>query len=161
MDRPEEQAVEEAASLPLAQGVRRAGEWSGAADACVLDHEGRLLRRRVLRGQGGLAFLADLPRTTSLDHGDALLLDDGRLVEIVAAEEDLIEVTGPELARLAWHVGNRHAPCQVEPGRLLIRADPVLRAMLTGLGASLRDLRGPFAPEGGAYGHGRTHAHAH
>ena len=160
MDRPGEQAVEAAAGLPLAQGVARAGAWSGAADACVLDHEGRLIRRRVLRGRGGLAFLVDLARTTSLEHGDALALEDGRLVEVVAAEEDLIEVTGPDLARLAWHVGNRHAPCQVEPGRLLIRADPVLRAMLAGLGASLRDLRAPFAPEGGAYGLGSTHAHA-
>ena len=147
--------------LPLAQSVRRAGTWREADDACALDHEGRLLRRRVLRGRGGLSFLVDLERATALDHGDALALDDGRLVEVIAAPEDLIEATGPDLARLAWHVGNRHAPCRIEPGRLLIRADPVLRDMLAGLGAALRDVREPFAPEGGAYGHSRTHAHGH
>ena len=149
------------ADPPIARTIRRAGEWSGPADACALDHEGRTLRRRMLRAEGGLAFLVDLPRATSLGHGDALALDDGRLVAVVAAPEDLIEVTGPDLARLAWHVGNRHAPCQIEPERLLIRRDPVLRDMLRRLGGATRDRREPFTPEGGAYGHGRTHAHDH
>ena len=154
-------AMGETPDLPRAVAVRRAGTWQGASDACALDSEGRTVRRRALRAQGGLAFLADLPHATSLDGGDALELEDGRLVEVIAAEEDLLEVTGEELARLAWHVGNRHAPCRIEPGRLLIRADPVMADMLARLGARVRPLRAPFAPEGGAYGHGRTHGHSH
>jgi len=80
---------------------------------------------------------------------------------VIAAKEDLLEITGDNLTRLAWHIGNRHTPCQIEPSRLLIQRDHVLRGMLEKLGASLRDINEPFTPEGGAYGHGRTHSHAH
>ena len=79
----------------------------------------------------------------------------------LAAEEDLLEITGPDLVRLAWHIGNRHMPCQIEADRLLIQRDHVIRDMLNHLGATLREVSEPFTPEGGAYGHGRTHAHAH
>ena len=153
--------MDETDTLPRAARVLHAGSWSDAADICALDHEGRSLRRRVLTARGGLAFLADLPQATALSHGDALALDDGRLVEIVAAEEDLLEITGPDLARLAWHVGNRHAACRIEPGRLLIRADRVLADMVARLGGTARPLRAPFVPEGGAYGHGRVQGHSH
>jgi urease accessory protein len=129
-------------------------------DVVLLDFDARQVRRRRLVTQGGEAFLVDLPRTVGLHGGDAFVLQDGRLIGVVAAEEDLIEVTG-DLARLAWHIGNRHAPCQIGPDRLLIRRDHVLRGMLTGLGAAVRDVRAPFLPEGGAYGEGRTMGHAH
>jgi urease accessory protein len=66
-----------------------------------------------------------------------------------------------DLARLAWHIGNRHTPCQVEKGRLLIRRDHVLEAMLRQLGAGVEAVIAPFRPEGGAYGHGRTMGHDH
>jgi urease accessory protein len=69
-------------------------------------------------------------------------------------------VTG-DLTRLAWHIGNRHTPCQIEADHLVIRADHVLAAMLTGLGASVTPAKAPFTPEGGAYGHGRTMGHEH
>ena len=80
-----------------------------------------------------------------------------------AAPEPLAEVAaeGAELARLAWHVGNRHAPAQIGAGRLWIRRDHVLEAMLARLGATVRPVMAPFTPEGGAYGHGRTHGHSH
>ena len=65
------------------------------------------------------------------------------------------------LMRLAWHIGNRHTPCQIEAGRLLIREDHVLEAMLRQLGATVTKVREPFTPEGGAYGHGRTMGHDH
>ncbi len=80
---------------------------------------------------------------------------------MIAAEEPLIEITGPDLPRLAWHIGNRHMPCQIEPDRLLIQRDHVIRDMLEKLGATLRNVSERFTPEGGAYGHGRTHSHAH
>ena len=115
----------------------------------------------MLRTAQNEEFLVDLSQTTSLDGGDAFELADGRLIEVVAAEEDLFAVTGPDLTRLAWHIGNRHTPCQIEPARLMIRRDHVIRDMLLKLGATVQDIRAPFSPEGGAYGHGRTHGHSH
>ncbi|MEM6658139.1 MAG: urease accessory protein UreE [Pseudomonadota bacterium] len=126
-----------------------------------LDYDGRFLRRKMLATDDGEAFLVDLEQTKSLDHGGVLVLDDGRKVEVVAAPEALLEVTGAHLLRLAWHIGNRHTPCQIEKDRLLIQRDHVIRDMLGKLGATTREVVEPFTPEGGAYGHGRTHGHAH
>lgn len=148
-------------TLPLAQTLHRRGEWQAATEACILDYAARFLRRKRLTMVGGEGFIVDLPQTTSLDDGDALELDDGRLVEIHAAPEALLAVTGPNLTRLAWHIGNRHTPCQVEADRLLIQADPVIAHMLEHLGAVVTAVTAPFTPEGGAYGHGRTHSHEH
>ena len=115
----------------------------------------------MLATDDGEAFLVDLAQTKSLDHGGVLVLEDGREVEVIAAPEDLLEVTGDNLLRLAWHIGNRHTPCQIEENRLLIQHDHVIRDMLAKLGADIRETVEPFTPEGGAYGHGRTHGHAH
>ncbi len=145
----------------LAQSFRRAGDWSGAADKVVLDYEGRFLRRKRLQTEAGAALMVDLPETVSLNAGDAFAAVDGRFVEVVAADEPLIAVTGADLARLAWHIGNRHTPAQIEAGRILIRADHVMADMLTRLGATLAHVMAPFTPEGGAYGHGRTMGHGH
>jgi len=145
----------------VCQDVVKMGSWSEASDRCVLSYDDRFLRRKRLVAEGGLSFVLDLEKTTSLDDGDALRLSDGRLVEVVAASEALYSVSGPELARLAWHVGNRHTPCQIEADRLLIQRDPVIGHMLEHLGATLVEIDAPFVPEGGAYGHGRTHSHEH
>ena len=148
-------------TLPIAQNLYRAGDWSGLADSCVLDYAGRFLRRKRLTTASGIPFLVDLPQTTSLNDGDALELSDGGLIRITAAPEALLQVTGPDLVRLAWHVGNRHTPCQIGRDHLLIQDDPVIGHMLEHLGAALKRVNRPFTPEGGAYGHGRTHSHAH
>lgn len=149
-------------ALPVAQKRLAAGAWTGTpAGVCALSYEDRFFRRRKLTVQDGWALVADFEQTTSLDHGDALELTDGRLVEIRAAPEALLAVTGPNLTRLAWHIGNRHTPCQIDAGRLLIRDDPVIGHMLEHLGARLEKVTEPFTPEGGAYGHGRTHSHEH
>lgn len=141
--------------------VHRAGTWSGPAiDRLVLDHEGRFLRRKRLPLASGGSVLIDLAETVSLDAGDALEAEDGGLIEIVAAPEPLLRITG-DLTRLAWHIGNRHAPCQIARDHLLIRADHVLADMLVRLGARVEPVTGPFTPEGGAYGHGRTQGHDH
>jgi urease accessory protein len=146
--------------LPVARHVTR-NHHGTAADRVTLEFEARFMRRKVLTAEGGARFLVDLEQTASLDHGDAFELSDGRTIAIQAAAEPLLEVTGDNLARLAWHIGNRHTPCQVEAGRLLIRRDHVLRDMLTRIGATLTEVTAPFTPEGGAYGHGRTHGHEH
>lgn len=126
-----------------------------------LDYDGRFLRRKMLATDDGEAFLVDLAQTKSLDHGGVLVLEDGRKIEIIAAPEELLEVRGDNLLRLAWHIGNRHTPCQIEDGRLLIQRDHVIRDMLQKLGAEIEEVVEPFTPEGGAYGHGRTHGHTH
>lgn len=144
--------------LPVSRAIRHAHH---TAESVTLSYEDRFLRRKVLLTDGGRRFLVDLEHTTSVNIGDAFELDAGRLISVRAASEKLLEITGPDLTRLAWHIGNRHTPCQIEPARLLIQADHVLRDMLERLGAPLRDVVEPFTPEGGAYGPGRTHGHAH
>ncbi|WP_296423308.1 urease accessory protein UreE [Yoonia sp.] len=134
------------------------------ADHIALTYADRLLRRKVLTLASGTKLLVDLPQATSLDHHGVLVTTGGAEIRIVAADEPLMRVTG-DLARLAWHVGNRHAPCAVEPGALVVQREKVMRTMLAQLGATVVDFDGPFTPEGGAYGHGRTmghdHSHAH
>ncbi len=146
--------------LPPARRVLRKGEWSGAIDRVVLDYDARFLRRKRLETTQGQGFLVALAETISVDHGDCFELDDGRRIEMIAAEEPVLIITG-DLPRLAWHIGNRHTPCQIEAARLLIRQDHVLEAMLAQLGATVTRAMKPFTPEGGAYGHGRTMGHDH
>lgn len=146
---------------PLAQILHRKGEWTADSGSCKLDYATRFLRRKRLITEAGEEFVVDLKQTTSLNDGDALQLTDGRLIRIVAAEEMLLSVTGDNLTQLAWHIGNRHTPCQIETERLLIQADPVIGHMLEHLGATVTEITAPFTPEGGAYGVGRTHSHEH
>lgn len=130
-------------------------------DVIVLDYEDRWVRRKVLTAQHGDRIAIDLPELRALQDRERIILESGAHYEIIAAEEDLLEVTGAALPRIAWHIGNRHTPCQVEDSRLLIKRDHVLKKMLESLGATVRDISEPFQPEGGAYGHGRTHGHSH
>ena len=146
--------------LPPARSVRRAPVEGPVHGTVVLDYDGRMLRRKRLVTAAGEGLPVDLPEVSSLNHGDALELADGRLIAVAAAPEPLIEVRG-DLPRLAWHIGNRHTPCRIEADRLLIRRDHVLKAMLVQLGARVAEVEAPFSPEGGAYGHGRTMGHDH
>jgi urease accessory protein len=147
--------------------VKAAGSWSGpAADHVVLDFDARHRRRIAMTGTGGLCFLLDLPKAIALRQGDGLVLDDGRIVAVQAAPEPLLEVRTADphhLLRLAWHLGNRHLPAQIEAERILIRPDHVIADMLRGLGAEVRQVSEPFDPEGGAYsGDGSSgHDHSH
>ncbi len=144
--------------LPARQILRRSA--ADAADHIVLSYDERFVRRKRLVCASGATVMVDLPETVSLNDGDALLTDDGRKLAIVAAEEPVVLITG-NLPRLAWHIGNRHTPCEVTATHLVIRRDHVLEDMLRGLGADLTLTLAPFRPEGGAYGHGRTLGHAH
>jgi urease accessory protein len=125
-----------------------------------LTYDARILRRKRLTTDAGEAFLVDLPQTTSLGAGHAFVLEDGREIAVIAADEPLMRVTG-DLVRLAWHIGNRHAPCAIGQDALVVQREKVMRAMLEQLGATVTDFDGPFTPEGGAYGHGRTMGHDH
>jgi urease accessory protein len=143
--------------------VRPQHRWSEpAADTVVLDFDDRHRRRMAMTGTRGLEFLLDLENAVALRGGDALVLDDGRLIEVVAAPEPLIEIRGADphhLIRVAWHLGNRHLPTQIMPKGLRIRRDHVIEAMVRGLGARVIEIEAPFDPEGGAYA-GGGHAHA-
>lgn len=154
--------------LPRATRVLPAGGWieRTAKDVVLLDFDDRFRRRRRYVGQKGLAFLLDLEEATVLRDGDGLLLDEvGGVILVRAAPEPLVEVravTPERLMRLAWHLGNRHLPTEIQADRLLIRDDHVIVQMLQGLGAALQKVEAPFNPEGGAYGeHNRQPGHHH
>ena len=127
----------------------------------TLDFEARFLRRKRMVTDCGIAFTVDLSETVSLNSNDAFVLEDGRQIIIKAAAEPIIEIRHPALAKIAWHIGNRHTPCEVSEDCLIIRQDHVLEDLLIRLGATLKNAEAPFNPEGGAYGVGRTHSHEH
>src|ERR1700743_1867343 len=138
--------------------VKGQHRWTEApADTVVLDFDDRHRRRMAMTGTRGLEFLLDLENAVALRGGDALVLEDGRLIEGVAAPEPLIEIKGRDphhLIRHAWHLGNRHLPTQIRPKGLRIRRDHVIEAMVKGLGARVIEIEAPFDPEGGAYAGG-------
>jgi len=161
--------------------VKPVSSWSGSAvDSVVLDYDDRHRRRMAMTATHGLSFLLDLPEATFLRHGDALMLEDGRLIEVLAAPEPLLEIRCNDplhLARIAWHLGNRHLPTQLFAKYLRIRRDHVIAEMAAKLGARVIEIEAPFDPEGGAYqtpvhshghddahhdhGHHHDHAHSH
>lgn len=132
------------------------------ADTLLLDHEARHRRRVSMTAEGGLAFLLDLDRATALDDGDALKLEDGRLVQVRAAPERLIEIRTDNplrLMKVGWHLGNRHVATEIGADVLHIGFDHVLLEMVRGLGATAREVERPFRPERGAYEGGHDHGH--
>jgi urease accessory protein len=154
-------------TLPRATRVLPAGQWNAAEarDSVTLDFDDRHRRRRRYTGEGGMAFLLDLPQAVVLYDGDGLALESGGTIAVRAAPEPLVEVTAGDwahFARISWHLGNRHLPAEIGADRILIRNDHVITAMLRGLGATLRMVQAPFNPEGGAYGeHNRQAGHHH
>lgn len=153
--------------LPRAGSVVTAANLSADAPepfgTITLPHDERHLRRKVLSVSTGEKILVDLLEPVMLGMGDRLVLDDGRSVSVGAEPEELyaIEPRDPvHLAELAWHIGNRHLAAAIEPARILILRDHVIKAMLEGLGAVVSDVVEPFAPLRGAYsGHGHAHGH--
>ena len=134
-------------------------------DTVVLAHEDRQRRRAVLKTVQGSEILLDLDKAGVLSEGDALKLDDGRLVLVTAATQDLIEIRAENplrLMRVAWHIGNRHTPAEITADALYIEDDHVLAEMIRGQGCSTTKVSRPFKPERGAYDHGgHDHGHDH
>ncbi len=145
--------------------VKSASAWSGETiDRVVLDYDDRHRRRMAMTGAKGTSFLLDLPAAVELRGGDALVLEDGRLIEVVAAPEPLLEIRCADplhLSRVAWHLGNRHLPTQLLPKALRIRRDHVIAEMVRQLGAQVVEIAAPFDPEGGAYAAPTSHHHQH
>jgi len=130
----------------------------------TLDSSDRHLRRKLMTTNQGDKVMVDLPEAVLFADGDALVLEDGRTIEIIAAREKLYEVrpgADVPIRHLAWHLGNRHLAAQIEDDRILIQRDHVIRAMLEGLGARVSDVIERFQPVHGAYHHSHAHEHGH
>ena len=123
-------------------------------DTITLDETARHRRRIKLTSDKGIEFLLDLPQARLLQHGEGLKLNDGRIIEVRAEPEKLYEITANNsrhLLALSWQIGNRHLAAQITEDKLYIRSDPVIKQMLLGLGAMVKDVVAPFSPEAGAY----------
>jgi urease accessory protein len=113
------------------------------------------LRTRLVSGEEvGLV----LPRGEILRGGDLVTASDGRVIEVISEPEKLLHIQSDSLARVAYHLGNRHVPVQVGEGFLRIAEDHVLEEMLVKLGAKVSHIEAPFEPEAGAYAGGH-HQH--
>ncbi len=162
--------------MPRATRVLPASDRKGGAvvDTLILPFAQRQAQKGFLFGTKGTCVELDLAEPVRLRTDDALVLDDGSLVEVVAEAEPLIEARAVDLAalaRLAWHLGDRHVPVQILEKRLRLRPDTAIEALLQGLGAKVVAIEAPFEPEGGAYAtpagephdhhHDHEHHHAH
>jgi urease accessory protein len=122
----------------------------------VMDSTARHLRRKLITLQNGDEVMVDLEKTTKFADRDCLILEDGRLVQIIASDEELFEIKARDqthLTQLAWHIGNRHLEAQIEATRILIRSDCVIAKLLEQLGATVTLVHETFTPENGAYAH--------
>ena len=171
--------------MPRASSVIAAGHRHNrpVADTVILDYAQRNAQKLTITGAKGSVIDIDLHQPVLLRTDDLLVLDDGTLVEVVAASEPLIEARLADvagLARLVWHLGDRHVPVQILPNRVRARRDNAIESLLASLGAELVMIEAPFEPEGGAYaqqsnaacdhhdhdhdhdnGHDHGHAHRH
>lgn len=155
--------------MPRVVSVLRAGDVAAGLpppfDVVTLLHDERHLRRKVIELVHGDKVFVDLPEPVVLAERDRLVLEDGRTVEVFATDEALYEIVARDaihLTELAWHIGNRHLPAEIDAARILIQRDHVIRTMLEGLGATVREVSAPFHPVHGAYaGHGHSHGHDH
>ena len=135
--------------------------WQGPLAGFVeLDFVGRRRRRFVMTCTNGFEFLLDLDVTPHMHHGQRMVLEDARRIEIIAAQEPLIEISADspaQLTELAYHLGNRHLEAQLLDDRILIRPDHVIEDMVRGLGGTVLPVSHPFEPISGAYGGGHSH----
>jgi len=152
--------------MPRASSVTAAGHRHDrpVVDTVILDYAQRNAQKVTVIGVKGTNVEIDLHEPVRLRTDDLLVLDDGTLVEVVAAPEPLIEARVTDVAglsRLAWHLGDRHVPVQVLPNRIRARRDPAIEVLLTSLGAKVALIDAPFEPEGGAYASSQGHDHGH
>ncbi|WP_018265825.1 urease accessory protein UreE [Methylosinus sp. LW4] len=142
-----------------------AGSWDKGRErgTATLDWDERHRRRRSLTSDQGETFLLDLAEAARLGEGDGLALEDGSVIRVVAKPEPVlvIEAGTAGLARLAYHLGNRHLAIQIFADRLVIREDSVIADMVEGLGGVVTRIDLPFDAENGAYGGHSAHGHDH
>jgi len=142
----------------------------------ALDWDVRQKSRFEAIDSTGRTFGVFLPRGTLVRGGDVLVLEDGSLVRVQAAPQEVLRITACaahgsafDLTRAAYHLGNRHVPIELKPDHLKIEPDHVLADMLRAMHMTVVTVHEAFEPEGGAYtshGHshgegGHSHAHGH
>lgn len=158
--------------MPRATGVIAAAHRQAErtiADTVILDYAQRSTPGVTVTGAKGGIYEIALAGPARLRTDDLLQMDDGSLVEVVAAPEPLLEARASDLAglaRLAWQLGDRHVPVQVLPNRLRVQREAGVETLLNASGAKVTAIEAPFDPEGGAYAsshghHGHDHAHDH
>ena len=130
-------------------------------DTITLTYDQRFIRRKKLVSDNNFGFLVNLSETVSLKKNDGFLLDNGSIILIKSAEEELLEITSNNLMKITWHIGNRHLPCEIDIESLTLHYDHVIKEMLENLGLVVEVIYQPFNPEGGAYGETRTSGHKH
>ncbi len=150
--------------MPRATSVQPAAQRKGGnvIDTLILPYAQRQVKQGFVFGVKGICVEIDLAEPARLRTDDALVLDNGELVEVVAEAEPLIEVRAHDfaaLARLAWHLGDRHVPVQILERRLRLTRDPAIETLLQSLGAKTALIDAPFEPEGGAYEAAQEHGH--
>lgn len=166
----------------LAQGQGLSHVVLKRASTVELDWDIRQKSRFSTTDSQGRELAIFLPRGQAVRGGDVLVAEDGSLIRVLAAPQDVMFITAcPEhgsafdLMRAAYHLGNRHIPIELRPDHLKIEPDHVLGEMLRAMHMTVVEAKMPFEPEGGAYGghftndghghghhhHGHEHAHGH
>ena len=130
-------------------------------DQISLTYEERFIRRKKLISDKGLEFLVNLKEAKNIDENQFFELDNGKLIKIISKKENLIEVTGDNINKIIWHLGNRHVQVEIKNNKVLIEDDPIILDMILKLKGNVKKVFEKFNPEGGAYGLGRTHSHKH
>jgi urease accessory protein len=153
--------------IPAGQGL--APVLLKRAATVLLDWDVRQKSRFDATDSTGRNFGVFLPRGTLVRGGDVLVLEDGALVRVQAAPQEVLRITACaqhgsafDLTRAAYHLGNRHVPIELQPDHLKIEPDHVLADMLRAMHMTVVQVQEAFEPEGGAYGgHGHSHGHDH
>lgn len=159
----------------IAGGQGLAAALVKRAATVELDWDVRQKSRFDATDSNGRAFGVFLARGTLVRGGDVLVLEDGSLVRVQAAPQEVLRITACaehgssfDLTRAAYHLGNRHVPIELQPDHLKIEPDHVLADMLRAMHMTVVTVQEAFEPEGGAYsshghaqGHGHTHEHSH
>ena len=149
-----------------AVAIKRAGQNHPGEiiDTLLLDYEARRAPDGRCLGLKDTQIEIALANSAPIATDDCLILEDGRLIEIVARLEPLLEVRAPDaasLARLAWHLGDRHIPAELHERRIRVRRDEATQRLLNALSANVRAIEAPFEPESGAYSGGHQHHDAY
>ena len=130
-------------------------------DQISLTYEERFIRRKKLITDKGVEFLVNLKEAKNIDENQFFELDNGKLIKILSKKENLIEITGDNINKIIWHLGNRHVQVEIKNNKVLIEDDPIILDMILKLKGNVKKVFEKFNPEGGAYGLGRTHSHKH
>ncbi len=133
-------------------------------DTITLDHAARNRREATLTAEGGIEIRLDLDMETTVNDGDALRLEDGRLVQVKAAPERLLEVKAENplrLTRLAWHLGSQHGLVEVAADAIYVENDPLIAELVRGQGCTATPVERPFRPERSAHACDHDHGHGH